>query len=686
MKRRGRKSAAQTPAPRSERIVGSSKNPKGSASSKSSASKIQISKEVEEVLKKKAKDYNESHQSKVTLATLKAVFRRGAGAYSSSHRPTIGGGKPNSRTAWAYARVNKFLLKKGGTKVKAAYVQDDDLMAKGGLTSQNVVCHNCGWTWDTKDSSPSDKYVCHKCGYDNSWWYGNNKYNNGGLIDAIGTSIENLKKNGIVIKDNDNTNTLIAYNTGNQERNPSLYNKSLIYSSVQPLRSANEIIANLDSMDYEHFDIDRLEEYRNDHLIILNQNEVVYDSGKSDIKYERGAIIENQFDDLGNNQLVQVLKSFYSDLSENPIFENLDLKEGDYTFNLADNQFVLFRGNPFSNIERIKIGRFLQPYFDASKKPLFARFFDSYNVSGNNLIIKVKDMYEEGGEMTSDATIALPDTYSSIDKLKEILNTRGYDIVTIDKSIGKLAKGMTIEDIAEKHGVSVEDLNIELENGIKSEMEHTDDKMVAKAIALDHLYENPKYYSKLQSLNFENGGVMEKGGMVVGKSHQEADENGTGEKFIVSSTGQIVELEGGEAVIVGEALNSDDELEFEGQKKSPREIASYLNHAYGGVKFERGGHVDCGCNKKYYHGGELPSAVVDKLSGGEAVITKKTMESKDKYTFEGEKLTPRQILSRINHKYGGVSFAKGGEIGAKRFSPEIKLAKMVYFVNNIKNG
>jgi hypothetical protein len=439
-------------------------------------------------------------------------------------------------------------------------------------------------------------------------------------------------------------------------------------------------------MDYEHFDIDRLEEYTNDHLIILNQNEVVYDSGKSDIKYEKGAIIENQFDDLDNNQLVQVLKSFYSDLSESPIFESLDLNEGDYTFNIGDNQFVIFRVKPFSNLERIKMGRFLQPYFDASKKPLFARFFDSYNVNGNNLIIKVKDMYEEGGEMTSDATIALPDTYSSIEKLKEILNTRGYDIVPIDKSIGKLAKGMTIEDIAEKHGVSVEDFNIELENGIKSEMEHTDDKMVAKAIALDHLYENPKYYSKLQSLNLENGGVMEKGGMVVGKSHQEADENGTGEKFIVSSTGQIVELEVGEAVIVGEALNSDDELEFEGQKKSPREIASYLNHAYGGVKFERGGHVDCGCNKKYYHGGELPSAVVDKLSGGEAVITKKTMESKDKYTFEGEKLTPRQILSRINHKYGGVSFAKGGEIGAKRFSPEIKLAKMVYFVNNIKNG
>ena len=54
------------------------------------------------------------------------------GAYSKSHRPTITGGAPNSRQAWGFARVNKFLKKYAGQTVKAAYVQDDDLMAKGG--------------------------------------------------------------------------------------------------------------------------------------------------------------------------------------------------------------------------------------------------------------------------------------------------------------------------------------------------------------------------------------------------------------------------------------------------------------------------------------------------------------------------------------------------------------------------
>jgi hypothetical protein len=133
LKRSGRKSAAQTPAPPSERIKGSSINKPGSASSKESASDIVLSESIIEVLREKADMFNEEHPgNRVGLPELKAVMRRGMGAYSTSHRPTISGGKPNSRTAWGYARVNRFLEKKAGKKVKDAYVQDDDLLEGGG--------------------------------------------------------------------------------------------------------------------------------------------------------------------------------------------------------------------------------------------------------------------------------------------------------------------------------------------------------------------------------------------------------------------------------------------------------------------------------------------------------------------------------------------------------------------------
>ena len=124
----GGKTIAQTPAPKKDRVFGSSKNKAGSASSKKAASKIELNESIVKTLGEKAKKYNENHSSKVSTSTLKAVMRRGMGAYSTSHRPTITGGAPNSRQAWGFARVNKFLLKKGGTKVKAAYVQDDDLL------------------------------------------------------------------------------------------------------------------------------------------------------------------------------------------------------------------------------------------------------------------------------------------------------------------------------------------------------------------------------------------------------------------------------------------------------------------------------------------------------------------------------------------------------------------------------
>jgi hypothetical protein len=124
--KKGGKTIAQTPAPKKDRVFGSSKNKAGSASSKKTASNIELNESIVKTLAEKAKEYNEKHSSKVSTSTLKAVMRRGMGAFSTSHRPGM------TRQGWGYARVNKFLLKKGGTKVKTGYVQDDDLLENGG--------------------------------------------------------------------------------------------------------------------------------------------------------------------------------------------------------------------------------------------------------------------------------------------------------------------------------------------------------------------------------------------------------------------------------------------------------------------------------------------------------------------------------------------------------------------------
>ena len=63
-----------------------------------------------------------------------------------------------------------------------------------------------------------------------------------------------------------------------------------------------------------------------------------------------------------------------------------------------------------------------------------------------------------------------------------------------------LADGMTVADIAKKHGVDVSVIKAQIKQGAKVEKEHTDDSKEAVRIAMDHLVEDRKYYSKLSTL------------------------------------------------------------------------------------------------------------------------------------------------------------------------------------------
>jgi hypothetical protein len=73
---------------------------------------------------------------------------------------------------------------------------------------------------------------------------------------------------------------------------------------------------------------------------------------------------------------------------------------------------------------------------------------------------------------------------------------------------GGKADKLTLSKIVEIHKdkkpkVFIEDLMYQLRLGIKTEMEHTDNKKQAKEIAMDHLAENPKYYTKLKKAKLE---------------------------------------------------------------------------------------------------------------------------------------------------------------------------------------
>ena len=93
--------------------------------------------------------------------------------------------------------------------------------------------------------------------------------------------------------------------------------------------------------------------------------------------------------------------------------------------------------------------------------------------------------------------------YALRDKLhSQRLSIEG--MYSIDEEKDKLHKHTpTIEQLLIKYKVPKRDILIQLDKGIKVELEHTGDRKVAREIALDHLGEDPHYYNKLAKAELE---------------------------------------------------------------------------------------------------------------------------------------------------------------------------------------
>ena len=138
------------------------------------------------------------------------------------------------------------------------------------------------------------------------------------------------------------------------------------------------------------------------------------------------------------------------------------------------------------------------------------------------------------------------------------------------------------------------------------------------------------------------------GGMLVGKRHS----NG-GIKALNKSTGQPLEMEGGEVVITRNAVSDNKKRSFNGKMLTNRQILSEINESGGGVSFADGGQVPndvkFDCNAEYEYGG-------------------KTMCGKDLAYAMGGVTTaivtdPNEAMADLQSTYGlGDVYAKGGEV------------------------
>ena len=100
--------------------------------------------------------------------------------------------------------------------------------------------------------------------------------------------------------------------------------------------------------------------------------------------------------------------------------------------------------------------------------------------------------------VSSEDPFIKKDKFSRINKkeTKEVKNLKGgkSEGKTLDDLIQKNTKGGKTRGDVERQ------LRQQLNKGVKVEMEHTNTKETAKEIAMDHLFEDPKYYDKLEKI------------------------------------------------------------------------------------------------------------------------------------------------------------------------------------------
>jgi len=193
---------SQTPAPKSDKVYGSKVNDKGSSKDTKTAKGIKFDAKTLLSINEKVKEHNKQHPNKkITLASAKAVVRRGMGAYSSTHRPTISGGKPNSRVAWGLARLNAFMYKIIHGKSKSGkYKQDDDLINELGYS---VKSYEDGGTIESVfgnkilEISKQTGIKFTKSKNTNSWYGGNGYYDRIRLSDHISKFDEKSNSNNL---------------------------------------------------------------------------------------------------------------------------------------------------------------------------------------------------------------------------------------------------------------------------------------------------------------------------------------------------------------------------------------------------------------------------------------------------------------------------------------------------------
>jgi hypothetical protein len=602
-------------------------------------------------------------------------------------------------TGEAHLKAKGLIARADGHKRKS-----EKYMKSGGEVGKNITCVNCGWHWNTNESQDFDKYVCHKCGFDNTTFYSSDIM--GKKKEDDGTTKSKFYK-GLTIG---NDGTYRKFNNFNESGNMELsiesklsvsdiYNK---YSNLPHSFINNELIKGI-KVEMEHSDnVEVARKIALDHLL---ENPFYYeylDKMEDELKkldidkhfeelqtqnyYARGGNLEEyEFNTpTGYNSklsyLQQVLvrtKAFKNWFGDWEIAARTFLLDGEKNFNehyknvskvidmvtlepkvgfhgtKEEQEFYSFATNKETGAGRpygyFAENREYSMNFIGKSNLLYAAFLNIRNpfiARGSNfserkmdwmdasiaiLTRMAMDKFPFGGLEYNQELVRLTEVHKSQiwDYLRKTFENENYNFwLLMARDFKSEFKNFLIS-----HGYD----GIFADEQFKDPYDKKDPSQFTNTFIVFDASQvkladgrNLKFDPMSADIRYEKG------------AHLEMSQENESVPQILSKGGKMRELLLEHKYKSGGALQNKD-----GLKDDAKEGGLFVGHSHanGGIK-------------AYNVSTQQPIEV----EGGEVIITKKAVNDNEKREFEGEMLTNKEILSRINESGGGVSFANGGEI------------------------
>ena len=316
------------------------------------------------------------------------------------------------------------------------------------------------------------------------------------------------------------------------------------------------------------FGYDGAIDYNGDYIVfeptqikLADGTNTTFDNSNPDIRYNNGGKIrlDRSGNEIGSGNWHKAYKVF--DFDDYPYISHRVDKS-----NSTESVYVTYSNN--ENGKSIKV-RFSSHENNATK------FGDELD---GDFATKLQVLYHLG---LAKRTF-IPNTYLSIQKRKIAKKELGkYEVA--DKTIQELFALGEGADISEFKGKIAKNSNyLLLGDLVTREKEEVIDSLGREVILGKYEYDEIGRADK-SNIRFNNGGKMkkvDKGGITYGKSH---DEGGIPVKN--ASTGQMLEVEGGEGIVNKRSMASDKMVKLNGKQMSICEAVSHLNQMEGGVKF-----------------------------------------------------------------------------------------------------